>query len=157
MRGMRLMGSWVLALFLTVMFLLIADQTLFPATPAKNVIFPLLAQNSGIALWEPTGRMVVGLADILAALLVFVPFTRRLGAILAFLICAGAIGAYLMWLTPGQVGAIPVEIGATDTDGGMLFDLTLALLAASALLIFIHPGKSKSAAGSGDTYYAKAH
>jgi hypothetical protein len=157
MRGMRLMGSWVLALFLTIMLLLIADQTLFPATPAKNVVFPLLAQNSGIPLWEPTGRLLVGLADVLAALLVFVPFTRRLGAILAFLICAGAAAAYLMWLTPGQMGAIPVETGSTDTDGGMLFDLTLALLGASVLLIFIHPGKSKSAAGEGDGYYAKAH
>jgi hypothetical protein len=153
---MRLMASWVLALFLAVMFLLIADQTLFPATPAKNVIFPLLAQNSGIPLWEPTGRMAVGLADVLTALLVFVPFTRRAGAILAFLICAGAIAAYLMWLTPGQMGAIPVEIGSSDTDGGMLFDLTLALLGASVLLIFVHPGKSKSA-GAGGGYYAKAH
>jgi hypothetical protein len=154
---MRLMASWVLALFLAIMFLLIADQTLFPATPAKNVIFPLLAQNSGIPLWEPTGRMLVGLADVLAALLVFVPFTRRAGAILAFLICAGATAVYLMWLTPGQAGAIPVETGSTDTDGGMLFDLTLALLGASLLLIFVHPGKAKRAAAAGGGYYAKAH
>lgn len=152
MRGMRLMGSWVLALFLTVMFLLIADQTLFPATPAKNVVFPLLAQNSGIPLWEPTGRMVVGLADVLAALLVFIPFTRRIGAILAVLICAGATGAYLMWLST----AIPIETGSTDTDGGMLFDLTLALLGASALLVFVHPGRSRAGSGAGDDYYAKA-
>ena len=154
MRGMRVMGSWVLALFLTVMFLLIADQTLFPATPAKNVVFPLLAHNSGIPLFEPTGRLAVGLLDVLTALLVFIPFTRRIGAILALAICAGATGVYLMWLST----AIPVEIGSTDTDGGMLFDLTLALLAASALLVFIHPGRSKGgAAGAGDDYYAKAH
>ena len=154
MRSLRLMGSWVLALFLTVMFLLIADQTLFPATPAKNVVFPLLAQSSGVTLFEPTGRLVVGLLDVLVALLVFIPFTRRIGAILALLICAGATGAYLMWLST----AIPVETGSTDTDGGMLFDLTLALLAASALLVFVHPGRPKDgAAGAGQTNYAKAH
>jgi hypothetical protein len=153
MRGIRVMGSWVLALFLTVMFLLIADQTLFPASPAKNVVFPLLAHNSGIGLWEPSGRLAVGLLDVLAALLVFIPFTRRIGAILALLICAGAAGAYLMWLTT----AIPVEIGSTDTDGGMLFDLTLALLGASALLVFVHPGREKGAAPGEDNYYAKSH
>jgi hypothetical protein len=157
MRGMRLMGSWVLALFLTVMFLLIADQTLFPATPAKNVVFPLLAHNTGIPLWEPTGRMAVGLADVLAALLVFVPFTRRIGAILAVLICAGATGAFLMWLTPGQLGAIPVETGSTDTDGSALSYLTLTLLAASALLVFVHPGRPKGKTGAGGNYYAGAH
>lgn len=148
MHGLRLMASWVLALFLAAMFLLIADQTLFPATPAKNVVFPLLAHNSGISLFEPTGRLVVGVLDMLAALLVFVPFTRRFGSIVAFLICAGATGAYLMWLTT----AIPVEIGAADTDGGMLFDLTLALLGASALLFFVHPGRAKGGAGADDYY-----
>ena len=154
MRAMRWMGSWVLALFLAVMFLLIADQTLFPASPAKNVVFPLLAQNSGIPLFEPTGRLAVGLLDVLTALMVFIPFTRRIGAILALVICAGAAGAYLMWLTT----AIPVETGSTDTDGGMLFDLTLALLAASALLVFVHPGRAKDGgAGASDGYYVKPH
>ncbi len=151
MHGMRLMGSWVLALFLAIMLILIADQTLFPATAGKNVIFPLLAQKSGIPLWEPTGRFVIGLTDVLAALLVFVPFTRRLGAMLSLVICLGALAAYLLWL---RDTSIPVEIGSTDTDGGMLFDLTLALLGASALLMFIHPGRRKGG-GGGLSYYNK--
>ncbi|MBI1361005.1 MAG: hypothetical protein GC155_12065 [Alphaproteobacteria bacterium] len=137
---MRLMGSWVLALFLAIMLILIADQTLFPATAGKNVVFPLLAQKSGIPLWEPTGRFVVGLVDVLAALLVFVPFTRRLGGMLSAALCLGALVAYLLWF---HDTSLPVEIGATDTDGGMLFDLTLALLGASVLLVFIHPGRRK--------------
>jgi hypothetical protein len=156
MRGMRLMVSWVLALSLALILLGIADQTLFPSTPARNVVFPLLARNSGIPLWEPTGRFVVGLLDVLAALLVFVPFTRRAGAILAVLICLGAIVSYWLWLTPGELGAIPVEIGSIETDGAALAYLTLGLLAGAVLLIFIHPGKARNAS-AGNDYYARAH
>src|SRR5690349_9778163 len=106
MRDARMLASWVLALFLAVMLLWIADQSLFPSSPAKNVVFPLLREKSGIYLWEPTGRYVMGLAHVLAALLLVIPWTRRMGAILALLISAGAIGAQLVWL--GM--AIPTEV-----------------------------------------------
>ncbi|MDZ4762810.1 MAG: hypothetical protein SGJ21_17255 [Alphaproteobacteria bacterium] len=145
MRGVRTMASWVLALFLGVMFLWIGDQTLFPPSPGKNVVFPLLSESSGIYLFEPTGRFVVGVLDILAALLVLAPWTRRVGAILAFLIAAGAVAAHALWLGT----AIPSEFGSTETDGGQLFNLALALLAASLLLIFVHPGRAKAAVTHG--------
>lgn len=154
MRGVRVMASWVLALFLAVMFLLIADQTLFPPSAAKNVVFPLLAEKSGIALWEPTGRFVTGLLDVLAALLLLLWWTRRLGAFLAMLIAGGAVAAHLIWLKT----AIPAEFGSTVTDGGQLFNLALALLAASVLLVVAHPGKKKSRSAhgeSGGAYYAR--
>ncbi len=69
MRDARMLASWVLALFLAVMLLWIADQSLFPTSPAKNVVFPLLREKSDIYLWEPTGRYVMGVAHVLAALL----------------------------------------------------------------------------------------
>jgi len=140
MRDARMMGSWVLALFLAVMFVWIADLSLFPASEARNVVFPLLAEKSDIWLWEPTGRYVTGLAEVLAALLLVIPFTRRIGAILGFLIAGGAVAAQIVWL--GM--AVPVEQGSKTTDGGQLFYLALALAVASLLLIFIHPGKDNS-------------
>ncbi len=145
MRGVRVMASWVLALFLAVMFLLIADQTLFPPSAGKNVVFPLLAEKSGIALWEPTGRFVTGLLDVLAALLLLVWWTRRIGAVLALVISAGAAAAHLIWLGT----TIPAEFGSTETDGGQLFNLALALLVASVLLAIVHPGRREAAAGAG--------
>ncbi len=148
MRDARMMGSWVLALFLAVMFLWIADLSLFPPTDARNVVFPRLREASGIYLWEPTGRYVVGLAHVLAALLLIIPWTRRIGAILGFLIAAGAVAMHLLWLGI----AIPIETGSATTDGGQLFYLALALAVASLILAVIHPGKGASGPQS---YYGR--
>jgi apolipoprotein N-acyltransferase len=136
MQSARLMGSWVLALFLAVMFLWIADLSLFPPSEAKNVVFPLLAEESGIIYWEPTGRYVVGLAQVLTALLMIIPWTRRLGAVLGFLIGAGAVVAHVLWLGI----AVPVQQGSEATDGGQLFYLAIALAIASLMLAVLHPG-----------------
>lgn len=137
MRGLRLVGSWVLAVFLGVMFLWIADLTLFPAEPGRNVVFPSLADYSGISWWEPTGRLAVGLLHVLGAFLLIIPWTRRTGAILAGAISLGAVAAHVLWLGP----SVPLEAGSTETDGGQLLYLALALLAASILLAFLHPGR----------------
>ena len=150
MNGARLMGSWVLALFLAVMFLWIADLSLFPPTEAKNVVFPRLVEMSGIYLWEPTGRYVIGLAQVLAALLMIVPWTRRIGAILGFLIAAGAVAMHLLWLGI----SVPIEKGSTATDGGQLFYLAIALAVASLMLAVIHPGSAGGYRG-GLGYYGR--
>jgi hypothetical protein len=150
MRDARMMASWVLALFLIVMLLWIADQSLF-GPPEKNVVFPTLRDKSQIYLWEPTGRYVIGLGHVLAALLLLVPWTRRLGAILAFLIAGGAVAAQFMWI--GM--AVPTSVGATTTDGGQLFYLTLALAVAALVLVVIHPGKDKAAGSGPHNYYGR--
>ena len=149
MRDARTIGSWVLGLFLAVMLVWIADLSLFPATDARNVIFPMLADKSGYYIFEPTGRYVVSLAEVLAALLLILPWTRRLGAILAFLIAGGAVAAHIMWIGI----SIPVETGSKTTDGGQLFYLAIALAVASLLLIFVHPGKENDAGMSSRTGY----
>ncbi|MBI1339241.1 hypothetical protein GC169_03385 [bacterium] len=140
MRGVRITVSWVLALFLAGMFLLIANETLFPATASRNIVFPTIAQASGVAYWEPTGRYLTGLADILAAFLILLPWTRRIGALLALAISVGAVAMHLTWLGTD----IPVEFGQAETDNGQLFTLALGLLASSVLLVIVHPGRAKS-------------
>jgi uncharacterized membrane protein YphA (DoxX/SURF4 family) len=155
MREARTMASWVLALFLAAMFLWIADQSLFPAE-GKNVVFPLLAERSEYYLFEPTGRYVVSLLEVLAALLILIPPTRRIGALLAILIAAGAVGLHLSpWLgteIPASSDALAGAPGATD--GGQLFYLSIGLLVASLLLFFIHPGRTDAPA-RGLGYYGR--
>jgi hypothetical protein len=151
MNTARLMGSWVLALFLAVMFLWIADLSLFPPTEAKNVVFPRLAETSGYYMWEPTGRFVVGIAHVVAALLMIMPWTRRVGAIFAFLIAAGAVAVHIVWLGI----AVPVESGSTTTDGGQLFYLAIALAVGSLILAVIHPGGGGSGYRGGLGYYGR--
>jgi hypothetical protein len=151
MQGARTMASWVLALFLAAMFLWIADLSLFPPTEARNVVFPRLVETSGYYLWEPTGRYVVGLLHVLAALLLIIPMTRRVGAILGFLIAAGAVAVHLVWI--GM--AIPTEKGATTTDGGQLFYLAIGLAVASLILAVVHPGGNSGERPTGPGYYGR--
>lgn len=158
MREARTLGSWVLALFLAAMLIWVAADTLAPAKGTTNHLFPLFAETSGIAYFEPTGRFVIGALEVLAALLIFVPVTRRVGAILGLLVLAGlaALVVQLMMLqvqipvdTVGEGGAVTTA----SSDASALFYLIVGLLVAALVLAVIHPG------GGGDqadkNYYAK--
>ena len=157
MREARTLVSWVIALFLATMLVWIAVDTLAPAAGTKNHLFPLFADTSGIAYFEPTGRLVFGALEVLIALLVLIPVTRRVGAVLGFLLL-GALAALVGQLMMLQIG-IPVDVvgegGAVTTsssDPSALFYLVVGLVVASLVLIFVHPG---SGGDSDNAYYAK--
>jgi hypothetical protein len=66
---------------------------------AENVIFATIAERSQIAMFEPIIRMAAGVAEIGAALLLLLPRTRMIGAIVAIAIIGGALGFHLSpWL-----------------------------------------------------------
>lgn len=151
MRLVRTVLSWALALFLIAVFV---QSTIHPLSdppegsvkffdkPGENIIFQTLATNSGYTIFEPTGRFVVGIVELIAALLLLLPFTRRSGAVLSFLILAGAVSLHLSpWL--GMEVPTSLEPGAA-TDGGGLFSLAVASLVASLLIIFLHPGRKSA-------------
>lgn len=151
MRGLRLLASWVLALFLIFMLL---QATIHPLPdpvegmvmlfdrPGENIVFQTLATKTGYYWLEPTGRVAIAILGLFACLLLLFPQSRRFGAILAFLVLAGAIFAHL---SPDMLGReIPVAVGSEETDGGRLFALTIGLAAVSMLLIFVHPGKRRN-------------
>lgn len=152
MRAMRQLGSWGLALFLIAMFV---QATIHPLPnppegsvklfdpPGQNIVFATIAANTQIPLFEPTGRILVAVGELLAAFLLLLPMTRRLGAGLSFLILSGAVAFHLM---PEILGReVPLSLSdSSATDGGQLFALAIAMLAASMLLMVIHPGRNKS-------------
>ena len=150
MRAMRHLGSWGLALFLIFMFV---QATIHPLPnppegsvklfdpPGQNIVCATIAANTQIPLFEPTGRVVVAIAELLAAFLLLLPMTRRLGAGLSFLILGGAVALHLQ---PGVLGReVPVSLApGAGTDGGQLFALAIAMLAASMLLFVMHPRRN---------------
>jgi hypothetical protein len=155
MREARTLGSWVIALFLAVMLFWVAADTLAPQPPLRNHLFEVFRNSSDIALFEPAGRFAIGVFEVLAAVLILIPVTRRAGAILAVLVL-GVLAALVVQLMMLGV-KVPVDtLGAAgvvttvDTDPSALFYLIVALLAGAVALVFIHPGGGEKPAG----YYA---
>ncbi len=149
MREARTLGSWVLGLFLAIMMFWVALETLAPQPPAQNHLFEVFRSASGIAYFEPLGRFAVGVLEVVAALLILLPFTRRLGAILGFVVML-FLGALVVQLVMQGI-TVPVEtvgeggsITTTETDPSGLFYLVLGLLAALIAVIVIHPGRQKA-------------
>lgn len=150
MDTVRSILSWVLALVLIALFV---QATIHPLPdpppgqvklfdePGENIVFQLLAQNSGIALFEPAGRFLTACLELLAAFLLLFPFSRRLGAGLSAAILGGAVALHLSpWL--GREVPVSLEQGAA-TDGGQLFMLAVGMLVISVLLLFIHQGRRR--------------
>jgi uncharacterized membrane protein YphA (DoxX/SURF4 family) len=144
MSTFRLLASWLLAIGLALFFVHI---TLHPwpdpvpgyvklyDAPGDHLLFSALAAKSGITLFEPAGRFVSGILELIAALFLLMPFSRRFGAALSALILAAGVGLHLSpWL--GREVALP-EGG---TDGATHFLVYVIFLALSLLLLVVHPG-----------------
>jgi hypothetical protein len=156
MREARTLGSWVLGLFLAVMLLWVAADTLAPQPPAQNHLFAVFRETSGVAYFEPLGRFGVGVLEVIAALLILVPFTRRIGAILGFLVMLFLAALVVQLVMQGITYPVDMVgeggvISTVNTDPSGLFYLILGLLVAAIAVIVIHPGRSDA---KGDYYKA---
>ena len=103
---------WALSAYIAFVFV----QSLFfkfTGSEESIFIFSTLRAWSGIALFEPAGRWIIGICELIASILLFLPCTRIFGAALAIGIMTGAISFHLF--TP-----LGVEILG---DGGELFIL----------------------------------
>ncbi|HPF24131.1 MAG: hypothetical protein R3C08_06230 [Hyphomonas sp.] len=149
MRIFRHLISWALALFLIAMFIQaniapLPDPPegavkLFDA-PGHNIVFQTIAERSGVSLFEPAGRFVIGITELIAALLLLFPYSRRVGAAIAALVSGMAIGFHLSpWL--GREIPVSLDPANTQTDGGLLFMLAIVMLVASLLVMVVHPGR----------------
>ena len=111
--------SWITRVVAAVILL----QTLFfkfTAAPESVALFTQL----GV---EPWGRIGLGIAELIVAILLLVPRTAWLGAIGGIGLMIGAIGAHLT-----TIGIV------FNNDGGALFTLAVITLVSSAIALFIH-------------------
>ena len=110
--------SWILQLIAAV----ILFQTLFfkfTGAEESKYIFQTLGM-------EPWGRIGSGFAELIAAVLLLVPRTVTLGALLSLGVISGAIVSHLT-----KLGIV------AKNDGGLLFGLAITVFLCSALILVI--------------------
>jgi len=119
LRTPLLIVSWICRIAAAVILL----QTLyFKFTGAEESVY--IFTKVGL---EPWGRYASGIAELFAAVLLLLPRTAWLGALLAAGVMAGAIGSHLT-----RLGIV------VKNDGGLLFALAVTVFIAALATLFIH-------------------
>jgi len=111
--------SWLLQIVVAVILL----QTLFfKFTGAEESIYIFTTVGA-----EPWGRYGSGVLELIAAVLLLIPGTIGIGALLAVGVGVGAVFSHLTLLG--------IEVKG---DGGLLFGLACVVLTGSAIVLAIH-------------------
>jgi putative oxidoreductase len=104
-------------------------QTLFfKFTGAQEsvYIFSSVGRFIGVSAVEPWGRIGSGVLESIASILLLVPGTVSLGAMLTIGVMAGALASHLLILG--------IEV---QGDGGLLFGLAVAALTGSVIVLVL--------------------
>ena len=118
----KTIATWLLRLVAAIILL----QTLFfkfTASPESVYIFTKVGM-------EPWGRIGSGIAELIAAILILLPRTTWLGALIALGVMSGAIFFHLTTLG--------IEV---QGDGGLLFIYALLVFLSSAILLYMNREK----------------
>ena len=110
---------WILRLTAAIILL----QTLFfkfTASEESVYIFSAIGM-------EPWGRIGTGVMELIAAILLLIPRTTAIGALLAIGLMSGALFFHLTTLG--------IEVKG---DGGLLFAYAVIVLVCSAILLFVY-------------------
>jgi hypothetical protein len=111
-------ASWICQVVVAVILL----QTLFfKFTGAEESIW--IFEQLGA---EPWGRLGSGAVELVASVLVLLPATAAVGALLAIGVMAGAIGSHL--------AVLGIEV---QGDGGLLFALACTVLVAALVVLWL--------------------
>jgi uncharacterized membrane protein YphA (DoxX/SURF4 family) len=117
---------WALSAYIAAVFV----QSLFfkfTGAPESIYIFSTLRDWSGIGLFEPVGRWIIGLSELTASILLFVPRARIFGAALAIGIMTGALFFHLF----SPIGIVILG------DGGELFTLACGVWISGWVILFL--------------------
>lgn len=82
---------------------------------------------------EPWGRIGTGVMELVAAILLLIPRTTALGALLAIGLMCGALFFHLTTLG--------IEV---KSDGGLLFAYAVIVLVSCAILLWLQPARLKA-------------
>jgi len=132
----RTIFTYALSLFIALVFV----QSLFfkfAGAPESIYIFQTIEDWSGIGFFEPGMRWVIGLSELVASVLLFVPGLQVLGALMALGIMTGAIFFHLF--TP-----LGIEVFG---DGGTLFFLACGVWLSALILITLRRGQISALLG----------
>ena len=116
--GKKPIFSWI---FQIVAALILLETLYFKFTAAKESVF--IFSTLGM---EPWGRIGSGIAELISAILILIPSTVTIGAILALGLMAGALLSHLT-----QLGIVVMD------DGGELFILALVVFLSSAVVLWL--------------------
>ena len=122
----RTIVSWLMQLAVAGILL----QTLFfKFTGAEEsvYIFSTVGRFVHVAGVEPWGRIGSGIVELVASLLLLVPTTASIGAILTMGVMSGAILSHL--------AILGIEVKG---DGGLLFGLAVTAFIGSAIVLVLH-------------------
>ncbi len=113
-------------------FISIALRLVAAIIMLQTLYFKFTAQPESVFIFsqvgmEPWGRIGTGLAELVASILLLIPATITLGALLATGIMLGAV------VTHAFILGIDVQ-----GDGGQLFAYAMIILIASLILLYIH-------------------
>ena len=81
---------------------------------------------TAVRIIEPAGRIGSGIAELVATVLLLVPSTVVLGALLALGVISGALASHL--------GPLGIQV---QGDGGLLFALACAVFVGSAIVVWL--------------------
>ena len=116
-------ASWILQIIVAV----ILFQTLFfKFTGAQESVYIFTKLGA-----EPWGRIGSGIVELIAVILLLIPSTVTIGAILSIGVISGAIMSHLT-----RLGVVVVNSDGT-TDGGLLFGLAVAVFVLSAAILIM--------------------
>ena len=116
-------ASWILQIIVAA----ILFQTLFfKFTGAQESVYIFTKLGA-----EPWGRIGSGIVELITVVLLLVPSTVTIGAILSMGVASGAIMSHLT-----KLGIAVVNSDGT-TDGGLLFGLAVAVFVLSAAILIV--------------------
>ena len=98
----------------------------FSGAEESIYIFQTIENWIGLAFFEPGMRYGIGIMELIASVLLFVPGYRAYGALLALGMISGAIFFHLF----SPLGIV------VNGDGGLLFVMALGVFLASIYIIF---------------------
>lgn len=105
------------------------------------IIFNTIAdwmQTVGLGFIAPTfaslGGYIVGGVELIASVLLLIPLTRRLGALIGLAVMSGAIFFHLG--TPLGVNRV-INTETLETDGGVLFYMACGVWLSCALILWL--------------------